>query len=115
MTDFPRPIAPADKNSQTFAVLVWIGTIFFSFIPALIVYLLKKDDAFLQEHAKEALNWAITMLLLTLIGQVLAIVLIGFLLMGIMFIAQLIFCIIGAVKASNGQPCTLPFNIRLIK
>ena len=42
-------------------------------------------------------------------------VFIGALLIPILLLANLIFCILGAVKASNGQAYRYPYTLRLIK
>ncbi|HUL81601.1 MAG TPA: DUF4870 domain-containing protein, partial [Gammaproteobacteria bacterium] len=52
----------SEAESRNIAVLVWVGTIFFGFIPSLIVYLIKKDDAYVLDQSKEALNWSITVI-----------------------------------------------------
>ncbi len=50
-----------DKNIATVTHLC--GTVF-SFIPSLIVWILKKDDsAYLADQAKEALNFQVTVLI----------------------------------------------------
>jgi uncharacterized Tic20 family protein len=64
-----------DKNIAT---VTHLGGTVFSFIPALIVWLLKKDDAYIYDQAKEALNFQITVLIAQFIAGVLAIILIGF-------------------------------------
>ena len=54
----------ANSNDKNIAVLTHLGGIFFSFLPGLIVWLLKKDDsAYIGEQAREALNFQITVLI----------------------------------------------------
>jgi uncharacterized protein len=108
-------MAGESQDSRNVAVLVWIGTIFFGFIPGLIVYLIKKDDAYVLDQSKEALNWAITALIGWFAGIVLTFILIGVLVFIVVGLASLIFCIMGAIAASNGQQYRVPFAIRLIK
>jgi uncharacterized Tic20 family protein len=103
------------QESKNTALLVWIGTIFLGFIPSLIVYLTKKDDAYIQDQAKEALNWSITAAIGYISGMVLMVILIGFLVLPAVGICHLVFCILGAVGASNGNKFRVPFAIRLIK
>ena len=50
----------AGQESKNLATLLWVGTLFLGFIPGLVVYLVKKDDPYIQDQAKEALNWSIT-------------------------------------------------------
>lgn len=103
------------KESTNFAVLLWVGTIFLGFIPSLIVYLTKKDDAYITDQATEALNWSITASIIYFAGVVLTFVLIGFLVFAAMGICHLVFCIMGAVAASSGQQFRVPFALRLLK
>ena len=103
------------QDSKNIGLLMWLGTIFFSFIPALIIYLLKTDDAYLADQSKEALNWSITVFIGTVVGWVLCIILIGFLVLGAIGILNLIFCILGVIATSNGKNFRVPFAIRLIK
>jgi hypothetical protein len=106
---------PPSQDSKNLALLCWLGSTVLGFIPGLAFYLAKKDDAYVQDQAKEALNWGITFMILIIIGKVLAIVLIGFLVIGAAWICHLIFCIMGAVATSDGKPFRVPFAIRLIK
>ncbi len=101
-----------DKNIATVTHLA--GTVF-SFVPALIVWILKKDDsAYLNDQAKEALNFQITMLIAQFIAGILVWVLIGFILIPIVWIINVVFCIIAAVTTSKGEAYRYPLCIRLI-
>lgn len=109
------PVPNVSQDSKNIALLMWIGTIFFSFVPSLIIYLIKTDDAYLADQSKEALNWSITLFLGSLIGGVLCIILIGFLVLFALGILNIVFCILGAVAVSNGKVFRTPFALRLIK
>src|SRR5262245_43106881 len=103
------------QDSRNVAVLVWVGTIFFWFIPAFIAYLVKKDDAYITDQSKEALNWSITAAIGYFAGVILTFILIGVLVFIVVGLAHLIFCVMGAIAASNGQQYRVPFAVRLIK
>lgn len=103
------------QESKNMSLLIWILSLFFGFIPGLIFFLVKKDDAYIQDQAKEALNWSITAMLGYLVGAVLMVVVIGLFVMAAVGIAHLVFCIMGAIGASNGKEFRVPFAIRLIK
>lgn len=105
----------ASQESKNTALLIWIGTIFLGFIPSLIVYLVKKDDAYILDQSKEALNWSITALIIYVIGLITTILLIGLLILPLLGICHLVFCIMGAVGASNGETFRVPFALRLLK
>ena len=103
------------QESKNIALMTWIGTIIFGFIPGLILYLVKKDDAYVQEQSKEALNWSITMMIGYVAGIILTFVLIGVVVIFAVLIVHLIFCIMGAIATSKGNSFKVPFAIRLIK
>lgn len=101
-----------DKNIATFTHL---GGVLFSFVPALIVWLLKKDhNEYLTEQAKEALNFQITVLLAQFVAGILIVILLGFLLLVIIWLINIVLCIIAAISTSNGKTYRYPFTLRLI-
>jgi uncharacterized protein len=101
-----------DKNIAT---VTHLGGTIFSFIPSLIVWILKKEDsAYIGEQAREALNFQITILIAWIACSVLAWVLIGFALMPILWILNIVFCIIAAISTSKGETYRYPFCLRLI-
>ena len=103
------------QDSKNLALLLWLGTIFFGFIPSLVLYLVKKDDAYLLDQSKEALNWSITAILGVVAGMILAIILIGILVIWVVALCNLIFCIMGVIAVSSGKPFRVPFALRLIQ
>jgi uncharacterized Tic20 family protein len=108
-------INQVSQDSKNLALLLWIGTLFFGFIPGLILYLVKKDDPYIVDQSKEALNWSITAVIGYIAGTVLAVILIGFLVMAAVGLLHLVFCIMGIIAVSSGQTYRVPFAIRLIK
>ena len=82
----------------------------------LIIWQVKKDSLpFAADQGKEALNFNITIAIAAIICGLLTLVLIGFLLLPLVGLAWLIFTIIGAMKANNGEAYRYPFALRLIK
>ncbi|PZP69777.1 MAG: DUF4870 domain-containing protein [Stenotrophomonas maltophilia] len=67
------------------------------------------------DQAKEALNFQITVTIAMVISIILMVVIIGGILAPIVGIINLVFCIIAAVKANNGEAYRYPFTLRLIK
>jgi uncharacterized Tic20 family protein len=111
MAEITSEVSSNDKN---LAVLTHLGGILFSFIPSLIVWLLKKDNAYVSEQAREALNFQITVLIAWVVSYILMFILIGFLLMGIVWLGNIILCILAAVATSKGESYRYPFTLRLI-
>lgn len=103
------------QDSKNLALLMWLGTIFFGFIPSLVLFLVKKDDPYLLDQSKEALNWSITAAIGIAAGIVLMVILIGALVIAAVGLCNLIFSIMGVIAASSGQPFRVPFALRLIK
>ena len=103
------------QESKNTALLIWIGTFFLFFIPSLIVYLVKKDDAYILDQSKGALNWSITAFIVYVVGLITTVILIGLVILLILGICHLVFCIMGAVGASKGDTFRVPFAVRLIK
>ena len=108
-------ITTPSNDDKNIATVTHLGGTVFSFIPALIVWILKKEDsAYIAEQAKEALNFQITVLIAQFIAAILAWVLIGFILIPIIWILNVVFCIIAAIASSKGKTYRYPLCLRLI-
>ena len=86
-------------------------------IAPLIIWQIKKDDhPFIDENGKEALNFQISIGIYALVSTILifAFCIGAFLLMAVA-IFNLVFLLIAAVKANNGQHYSYPLCIRFIK
>lgn len=109
--------APASSEDRTLAMLTHLSGILFGFIVPLIIWLINKDNAakaWISAQAKEALNFQITILIAMVISWVLIFILIGGLLIPLVWLANLIFCILAAVKTNAGEDYRYPFALRLI-
>jgi hypothetical protein len=108
-------ITVPNSNDKNIVTITHLGGILFSFIPSLIVWLLKKDDSeYIATQAKEALNFQITLLLAQFVAYVLIFILVGFLLLGLIWIFNIVFCIIAAISSSKGEYYRYPLTLRLI-
>ncbi len=108
---------PAQED-RTAAILTHLSGIFFGFIVPLIVWLVAKDTKpYLTTEAKEALNFQITIAIAYVAAWVLTLVTFGFgaVLFFVPMIANLVLCIIAAVKTSQGEQYQYPLTLRLIK
>lgn len=104
-----------NSDDKNIATVTHLGGTVFSFVPALIVWMLKKDDsAYIADQAKEALNFQITVLIALFIATVLMWVLIGFLLYPVIWMVNIVFCIIAAISTSKGETYRYPLCLRLI-
>ncbi|MFL6592503.1 MAG: DUF4870 domain-containing protein [Luteimonas sp.] len=99
----------------------WAGSIG-CFIGPLVIWLMKKDTMpFVGDQAKEALNFNITVAIIFFALFVLTLVTLGIgalltvPLMILVGIAWLVFTIIAAMKANNGERYRYPLTLRLVK
>jgi hypothetical protein len=82
----------------------------------LLVWLLKRDQsAFVAAHAKEALNFNITLAIGALICLLLLQFSIGILMAALLAIFWLVMTIIAALKANEGLAYRYPFTVRPVK
>ena len=110
------PSAPPTQDEKTMALLSHLLCLVGWLIAPLIIYLVKKDEsAFVAEHAKESLNFQITIGLAYIVGFILMIVIVGIFILALLGIVSLILVIVATLKASEGKLYKYPFNLRLIK
>jgi uncharacterized Tic20 family protein len=113
---------PPSKDACTWAMLCHIAGLGGFVVPAigsvigpLVVWQIKKDlHPFVNQHGKEALNFQISMLIYGVIAGLLCFVCIGMVLLPAVVIVDIVFLIIAALKASNGEAYRYPLTIRLI-
>lgn len=109
-------------NIRTWCVACHLSALAGFVVPAfghvlgpLIVWLTKRGESSeIDAHGKEALNFQISMLIYNLVAGVLCLLLIGFALLAVLHILNVVFVILAAIKASEGQMYRYPLTIRLI-
>ncbi len=123
----PTEKAPPEKapteNERTWGMLAHLSALGGLVVPLagivigpLVVWLARRDESpFVAGHAKEALNFNISVLLGAVACIFLTLVFIGFLLGTALFITWLVMTLIAAIKASEGHPYRYPFSLRLVK
>jgi uncharacterized Tic20 family protein len=108
-----QPATPPTQDEKTLGLLSHIITFISAFLGPLIIYLIKKDESsFVSAHAKESLNFQIT---LAIVSIILFISIIGILLLWAIGIIDVILVVVATIKASEGKLYRYPFSIRLIK
>lgn len=81
----------------------------------LVLWLVKRDgNPTLDAHGKEALNFQISCYIYGVISAILIFLLVGLVLLPLVIILNLVFTIIGAVKAGRGELYRYPATIRFI-
>jgi uncharacterized Tic20 family protein len=101
----------AMSHLSAFSVFVGIP----SFIGPLIMWLLRKDDPYAAHHAKEALNFNISIIIYTVVAAISIILLIGILALPAVLIAWFALTIQAALRASSGEYYQYPLSIRFVK
>src|SRR5213594_1139689 len=121
--DQPSPPTPSTSSDvRTWSVLCHASALlglFFHFLGhlggPLIVWLVKRGDSpEIDAHGKESVNFQITMLIYSVISGILCLVLIGFVLLAILHVLNVVFDIIASIRASEGKFYRYPFTIRFL-
>jgi len=85
-------------------------------IGPLFIWLIKRDeDDFVEDQAREALNFQLSLLIYGIVSAILIIVIIGIVLLIAVAIFGLVWSIIAAVNAANGEPYRYPLTMRMVK
>lgn len=117
----------ARDDSRNFALAAHLSALLslfvgFPFIGPLVIWLVKKDDPFVHAHAREALNFNLSVMLyafvLAIVGLLLLIVLVGILVWLLLIplgIAWLVLICIATTKAGQGEAYRYPLTIRFVK
>ncbi|MEZ4935865.1 MAG: DUF4870 domain-containing protein [Saprospiraceae bacterium] len=101
---------------KNIALLSHVLTLVAGFIAPLVIYLVKKDESeFVKTHAKESLNFQISIFIYVLACVPLVLLFIGFFIIIAIGLAYLALVIVAMIKASEGKIYKYPFTIRLIK
>lgn len=101
------------QDSRHTAVIMFVLSIFFWIIPALLMYAVRKDDRFVFENAVELLNFGLTLFIANAILMFIPVI--GWLAMLGIGLAALVFLILGALKVRDGDVYVFPFTFRLIR
>lgn len=135
MSDSPTPASDptpvANSDQQTWRVLAHASALIQflgipSFVGPLVVWLIRRDDPVVEPHAREALNFQLSLLIYFAVGTVAAIIaaitIIGILLailigvfLVVLVVAEIVFAIVASLAASRGEIYRYPMNLNLIK
>jgi uncharacterized Tic20 family protein len=103
-------------GSGSLIFLPFGGLVLFTILgPLIILWSKGQSMPFVAAQAKESLNFQITVWLLGLLFALLAFVLVGFVLLWILGIVNLVLVAVAAIRVSDGTPYRYPFSWRLVK
>ena len=125
----PGP-AGVSSDDKTWALTSHIGTLVTAWfalglIAPLLVMLVKNDSPFVRAHAVESLNFQISVLIYSIVGGVVAflvvvltfgigaIIIVPLILIALLIVLVLV--IIATAKAANGEYYEYPLTMRLVK
>ncbi len=111
----PSGPSGVSKDERTWAMVAHlIGII--GFLGPLIVWLIQREKMpFVDDQGKESLNFQLTVLIAWLISGVLSCFAIGLFVIPVIFLGNIILCILAALKANEGVAYRYPVIIRMIK
>ncbi len=118
------PIAPIDpeKETRTWAMILHLSLLSGLVVPMaglivpIIIYVLKKDTLpGIIPHGHIVFNWMISAVIYAVVSVILMFILVGFLTMFAVVILSIVFPIIGAIKASEGEIWPYPLSIPIFK
>jgi uncharacterized Tic20 family protein len=120
-TTTPAP-ATSTSSVRTWCVLAHALALFGFFAPwaghiigPLIIWLAKRGDSpEIAAHARESLNFQLSMLIYNLVAVLLCLILIGLVMLVILHILNIILVIVASIRASEGKLYRYPLTIRLI-
>ncbi|GAB3915958.1 hypothetical protein GCM10011575_23270 [Microlunatus endophyticus] len=106
----------SDADAQLWSMLSHVGVIVTGFIGPLIIWAVFKDrNPLVRQNAAAATNFGFLMAIGYVVGSILLVVVVGGLVMAAAAVLAIIFGIIGAVRANNGEVYSYPFNVKWIK
>ena len=116
------PAAVPTQDERTWGMVAHLAALAFFILPfgnilgPLVVWLAKREHStFVALHAKEALNFNITILMGALVCGLLLAFSVGILFGAVLFVFWLVMIIIAALKANEGAAYRYPFTVRLVK
>ena len=105
------------REAQNWAMGAHLSAfIMFFGIPSLVgplaVWLIKKDDPFVEAQAKEALNFNISFLIYGIVAAFAIILVVGLIALPVVAVAWFVLVIVASVAASHGEDYRYPFTSR---
>ena len=106
--------AQLSGDHRMYATLAHLLGIISGPIGPFVIWIIMKRDALVEREAREALNFQITVWLVSLVGGILTLIYIGYLVIVLAMVLNVVFCVIAASHAHSGTPYRYPFSLRLI-
>ncbi|HEV6955154.1 MAG TPA: DUF4870 domain-containing protein [Promicromonospora sp.] len=111
----PQPLNPSDE--RLWGVLSQVGPFVAGFIAPLVIWLVFRERSrFVDQEAKESLNFQITVAVAHVAAFLITTITFGIGgIVYLVFVAVIVFQILAAVANNRGEPYRYPVNIRFIR
>ena len=97
------------------AMLAHLSCVLLSLLGPLVILFLNKDGSpFVDAHAREAINFQVNLIILSVIGGVLTMVMVGLCVLAVAGLLAVIMPIIAGVRANSGEMYRYPYTIRFL-
>jgi len=101
------------EDERLFSMLIYLLSFVFPVVAPLVIWILKKDQSdFVNHHGKEYFNFLLSYAIYSFISAILIIVLIGIFLLIVLGIMGVVFTIVAAIRAFEGERYRFPLVIR---
>jgi uncharacterized Tic20 family protein len=119
----PKDRVAGDDSEKLWALFAHLGALSFmlgvpmgNIIVPLVIWLAKREASpFIDVHGKESVNFQITLMIYFSAAAVLCFLLIGFLFLPFLLIADIVLVFIAGIKAQSGETYFYPLTIRFIR
>lgn len=116
------PSGDVEAQTRRWAVLLHVSQYSYFLLPVagiavpILIWLLKKDELpGLDAHGRMVVNWFVSLLLYLVASWVLMLVLVGFPLMVLLLLLAVVYPIVAAIKANDGQLWRYPGAIQFLR
>ncbi|MFO0904793.1 MAG: DUF4870 domain-containing protein [Pirellulales bacterium] len=107
------PLVPPNADDKMWAMLAHLSFFVLGIIGPLVIWIVKKEKSpYVEDQAKEALNFQLAVTIVAMVSAM-TIVLIPFAM--IAMLGGMIYSVLAAVEANNGNYYRYPYTLRLIK
>lgn len=120
-TPTPGPLGPDEISARQWGLIIHLSVLagyivpLAGFVAPVVLWQLKKHDhPMIDAHGKNVANWLLSLLIYGTVAFLLAFVLIGIPLLWMLGILNIVFAIVGGIKANDGVVWAYPFTIRFL-
>jgi uncharacterized Tic20 family protein len=104
-------VATQSKDAKNTSMVMWLASVFLGVFAGLIFGFMQKEQPYVQQQAKQAINFGITLL----IASVVVSVLFGTAFLTVLGLVNVLFALMGAIATSQGANYVVPVSLKLLK